>query len=89
MLSLPTRQGANAFNQSLSFNTSSVTRMDYMFIVRSARAPARSLRTWVLRLHAACAAAAPTPSRVPARLSPLFLCLPFRLGSTRRRSTSR
>jgi hypothetical protein len=33
-----TRQGASAFNQPLSFDTSSVTRMTYMFFVRSARA---------------------------------------------------
>jgi len=89
MLSLSPRQSASAFNQPLSFDTSSVTRMDYMFQVRSARAPASSLRSWVLPLHAACAAAAPTASRLHARLSPLFLCFPFRLGSPRRRSTSR
>jgi len=89
MLSLPTRQSASAFNQPLSWDTSSVTDMRYMFQVRFARAPASSLHSWVLCLHAACAAAAPTPSRLHARLSPLFLCFPFRLGSKRRRSTSR
>ena len=35
-----TRQGAKTFNQSLSFNTSSVTDMSFMFRVSSARAPA-------------------------------------------------
>jgi hypothetical protein len=34
-----TRQDAPAFNRPLSFNTSSVTNMGYMFNVRSARAP--------------------------------------------------
>ena len=33
-----TRQGATAFNQPLSFDTSKVTDMKYMFYVRSARA---------------------------------------------------
>jgi hypothetical protein len=89
MLSLSTRQDATAFNQPLSWDTSSVTTMAYMFNVRSARAPASSLHSRVLCLHAASAAAAPTPSRVPARLSPLCLCFPFRLGRARRRSTSR
>jgi len=90
MLSLSIRQSASAFNQPLSFDTSSVVvNMLRMFQVRSARAPASGLHTWVLPLHPACAAAAPTPSRVPAGLSPLFLCFSFRLGSPRRRSTSR
>ena len=35
---LSTRQGASAFNQALSFDTSKVTYMRYMFKVRSARA---------------------------------------------------
>ena len=34
------RQDADAFNQPLSFDTSSVTTMDYMFQVRSAPAHA-------------------------------------------------
>jgi hypothetical protein len=34
---LSTRQNANAFNQPLSFDTSKVTNMRYMFGVRSAR----------------------------------------------------
>jgi hypothetical protein len=86
--SLSTRQGASAFNQPLSWDTSSVTDMNYMFQVRSARAPASRLHSWVLCLHPACAAAAPTPSRLPARLRRSFM-LPFRLGSNRMRSTSR
>ena len=71
------RQFAKAFNQPLSWDTSSVTDMEHMFDVRSARAPASSLHSRVLYLHAACAAAAPTPSRLPARLSPLCLCFPL------------
>ena len=35
---LSTRQDAVAFNQPLTFDMSSVTDMDYMFSVRSARA---------------------------------------------------
>jgi len=83
------RQYAYAFNQPLSWDTSRVTTMYRMFRVRSARAPASRSHSWVLPLHPACAAAAPTPSRVPARLSPLFSCFPFQFGSPRRRSTSR
>jgi len=89
MLSLSSRQYAYAFNQPLSWDTSRVTTMSHMFNVRSARAPASRLHTWVLCLHPACAAAARTPSRLHARLSPLVLCFTFRLGSPRRRSTSR
>ena len=36
---LCTRQGAHAFNQTLSFNTSSVTSMDYLFWVRLRACP--------------------------------------------------
>ena len=35
---LSTRQSAKAFNQPLSFDTSKVTNMSFMFYVRSARA---------------------------------------------------
>ena len=89
MLSLSTRQHARAFNQPLSWDTSRVTTMYHLFGVHSARPPASSLHSWVLCLHAACVAAVPTPSRLPARHSPLFLCFPFRLGRPRMRSTSR
>ena len=34
-----TRQSASAFNQPLSFDTSSVTEMSYLFSVRSPRVP--------------------------------------------------
>ena len=66
---LSTRQSADAFNQPLSFDTSSVTNMIRMFNVRSARAlwppslrsgPPRACR---LRRYR------PTPSRLPARTS--------------------
>jgi len=47
---LDARQDAYAFNQPLSFDTSSVTTMDYMFQVRSA--PAHATRSPVgLTLH--------------------------------------
>jgi len=39
MPSPSTRQNAKAFNQPLSFDTSSVTTMRYMFRVRSPRVP--------------------------------------------------
>ena len=41
--SLCTRQNADAFNQSLSFNTSSVTSMRYMFWVRLRACPCHPL----------------------------------------------
>jgi hypothetical protein len=57
-----TRQYAHAFNQPLSFDTSKVTHMGDMFIVRSARA--LTLTTWFRPspVHAACAATASTLS---------------------------
>eukprot|EP00964_Phaeocystis_antarctica_P103321 scaffold68611_cov53-Phaeocystis_antarctica.AAC.1 len=73
---LSTRQGANAFNQPLAFDTSKVTNMDQMFVVRSARALAPSLGR-ALAVHAACAAAALCPSRHPARTSPRIVRPPF------------
>ena len=53
------RQNALAFNQPLSFDTSSVTNMIRMFNVRSARAlwPPRALSRAMIRVHATCAAA--------------------------------
>ena len=56
--SLLTRQSAAAFNQLLSLDTSSVTTMQYMFTVRSARALPDAFAVGP-SLHAACAAAAP------------------------------
>ena len=82
MPSVSTRQGASAFNQPLSFDTSSVTDMTSMFYVRSARAlcPPQS-SSWPLPLHAACAATAPTPSRLPLRTSTRFVCPAFDLAA--------
>ena len=83
-----TRQGASAFNQPLSLNTSSVTDMSSMFQVRSARAQPRDAQSGP-RLHAACAVAAARPpaSRPACRLAPYALLAA--LGRTRRISTSR
>eukprot|EP00964_Phaeocystis_antarctica_P061807 scaffold36956_cov62-Phaeocystis_antarctica.AAC.5 len=88
--SLSTRQYASSFNQPLSLDTSSVTTMQYMFQVRSARAlpatsiigsaPPSTLLAPPLLLHA-------LPSRRPP-VAPLLM-LPFRLGRGRWASTSR
>ena len=70
-----TRQSANAFNQALSFDMSSVTNSNYMFTVRSARAPPppslESCRP-PPRVHAACAAVAPRPRTPHHRMFPPF-----------------
>ena len=55
------RQYASAFNQPLSFDTSSVTSMDRMFDVRSSPCPAPHLRSPLL--HAACIAVVRLPTR--------------------------
>ena len=47
-----TRQYASAFNQPLSFDTSSVTDMRYMFFVRSARALGPQALSWAIFVHA-------------------------------------
>ena len=62
---LPTRQRASAFNQPLSFDTSSVTDMSNMFQVRSAR---ESLGP--LPVHTTCVCTAPPPSHLSGRTSP-------------------
>jgi len=74
-VSLPsTRQYASAFNQPLSFDTSKVTDMSYMFQVRSARALApNSLESG---LPPCMRRRRPTPSRLPACTSPRFACAP-------------
>ena len=73
---LSTLQRATAFNQPLSFNTSSVTDMLSMFFVRSARALALSLESGSPR---ACRLRRrrPTPSRFPAHTSPHTVCPAF------------
>jgi len=73
---ISTGQSAGAFNQPLSFDTSSVTTMAYMFVVRSARAPHRlvTLRTLAHTLLA------PAPSHTLAPPSPRaadLVCPPF------------
>ena len=86
---LSIRQGASAFNQPLSFVTSKVTHMNNMFEVRSARALALSLESGPPPVHSARALppthalSPPGPYLAPHRTPS------FRLGSGRRRSTSR
>ena len=53
---LSTRQNVQAFNQPLSFDTSSVTTMRYMFQVRSARALGPQALSQAIPVHAACRA---------------------------------
>ena len=81
-----TRQGASAFNQPLSFDTSKVTTMYAMFYVRSARALPPPALSRALPVHAACVAATQRPRA--SRAAPLPASH-ARLGSPRRRSTSR
>ena len=66
---LLTRQLATAFNQPVSFDTSSVTDMGVMFFVRSPRVPYPKPSGRVLRVRAACARRCPAPQlpRLPAR----------------------
>eukprot|EP00964_Phaeocystis_antarctica_P017044 scaffold9391_cov52-Phaeocystis_antarctica.AAC.1 len=83
-----TRQHASTFNQPLSFDTSSVTDMRFMFNVRSAHAPAPpALKAGPSsRACRVCAAAGPPP---PGRHLAPRRTPSFRLGRARRRSTSR
>ena len=84
--SLDSGQGASAFNQPLSFDTSSVTTMHFMFYVRSSPCPAPNLQSCP-PLHAACTAVA-RHLRLPVGTSPCIACLFLILGRARRRSTS-
>ena len=88
---LSTRQYASAFNQPLSFDTSSVTTMSYMFSVRSAHALAPpAFRVGPSRRACrSCAAAGPRPPTPGPHASPRIVRPAFRLGSKRRCSTSR
>ena len=80
---------ASVFNQPLSLDTSSVTNMEYMLWVRSARAPASSLHTWVLPARCSRRRSFFTPSRYPGpHVAPVPM-LPFGLGRGRRCSASR
>ena len=83
------RQYASAFNQPLTFDTSSVTDMRDMFRVRSPPWPAPNLHSSP-PLNAACPVVArrPPASRAGPQLAPHRMPS-FRLGSARRRSTSR
>jgi surface protein len=76
---------ASVFNQPLSWDTSRVTNMAYMFYVRSARALAPKPYVESSRVRAACAATTPRP---PAP-RPASHALPSTLGSPRGFSTSR
>jgi hypothetical protein len=75
-----TRQRASAFNQPLSFDTSSVTDMRSMFGVRSARAlgPQALSRAFFPCMPLVVPPPHPGPSRLPARTSPpRIACPPF------------
>ena len=78
VLSLSTRQVAEAFNQPLSFDTSSVTTINSMFSVRCVPLPP-VLTVVGPSLHRRCtlarAVVAPRPLVLPARMPPLF-CMP-------------
>ena len=84
-----TRQDASAFNQPLSFDTSSVTTMSYMFYVRSARALAPTALSRALPVHAACVAATHSALTPPEPHLFSHRMPAFRLGRKHRRSTSR
>ena len=69
---LSTWQEAAAFNQPLSFDTSSVTHIQNMFAVRSPRVPSAQSQVGP---HVACAAVLPPPSPArPATTPPGFAC---------------
>ena len=82
MPSLWTRQDADAYNQSLSFDTSRVTDMERMFQVRPAPAHATTpigLPLQRRRLHPLLPRPACRPLSLP----------PFGLGRARKRTTCR
>jgi len=87
------RQYADAFNQPLSLDTSSVITMSSMFSVRFRlrRLPPRP--SWATQAHAACAADLPFPlchTSVPHTRRPSVGCpLLDSIGSMRMLSTSR
>ena len=77
--SLWTRQLATAFNQPLSLDTSKVMNMQHMFTVRSARALALTLHSWVHPCPL-LASPRPTPSRLPTSVLPSLQAPLFWLG---------
>ena len=71
---IPTPQGASAFNQPLSFDTSKVTTMNRMFHVRPRVCPVPNEQSDLSLAHTNCTATAhPNPS------SARFVCQPFDL----------
>ena len=86
---LSARQGVTAFNQPLSFDTSKVTDMGYMFDVSSARALTPTALTRALPVHADCVAATHSALTPPGPHLFSHRMPAFRLGSARTRSTSR
>jgi hypothetical protein len=70
--SLSTWQGASAFNQTLSLDTSSVTNMSSMFYVRLRACPAPTLQL-APPLHAACARTLPHDLPIHPRHLALFV----------------
>ena len=81
---LSTWQKAKAFNQPLSFDTSKVATMGYMFSVRSVRAPPPSLQSVLPRACAACAATTPWPPASRTASRPTV----YALRSTRQRQSA-
>ena len=73
------RQSASAFNQPLSWDTSSVKSMPSMFIVRSSPCPAPNLQS-IPPLHAALAHRGRPPPDPPSRAAPRLA--PYALLST-------
>ena len=86
---LSTRQSADAFNQPLSFDTSSVTNMIRMFNVRSARALWPPALSRALPVHAACVTATPNALTPPGPHLAAHRMPALRLGSPRTHSTKR
>eukprot|EP00964_Phaeocystis_antarctica_P068808 scaffold41714_cov51-Phaeocystis_antarctica.AAC.2 len=70
---LDSPQGASAFNQPLSFDTSSVTTMTYMFRVRSSPCPARQSAVEPSLPHSAAASRPPGPHLAPHHMPSLRL----------------